>query len=106
MSTLHHALAALPPAETPSHAPDVPAASDRELPALRTRVRLFDGLVFVVEEDEAGGEWSNRCLGPLSADVMHDLARAHWAQIEEWLEEEADAVRYGRACREEQMRYY
>ena len=90
----------------PAFMPVQTAAGDPTLPPLRTRVRLFDGEVFVITEDEGGGVWSERCLGPLSADLLAEVEREHHGQILDWIEAERDAIAYGRACREEQEIYW
>jgi hypothetical protein len=84
--------------------PKAKAADDGPLV---TRVRLYDGRVYVVVETDGGSEVSQTCVGPLAEDIDFGAIPAeHWATVERWIADEAEAVRYGRDCRREAEVYY
>jgi len=98
-------LSTLPGVETPPLAL-VPFVAPDEPARLVMRVRLFDGEVHVVTEEDGGYEVSDTNLGDLLEVDLADVPVEHRGTVEGWAQEEREARRYGQDCQTEAMERY
>lgn len=74
--------------------------------ATTTRLRLFDGVVYLYVDGEDGLTLSWKEVGWLDRTVYFDVPKEHWPEVDVWLEEQAEDVRTAGEDLFEQRRRY